>query len=260
MSVKTMAKKAGRYMITTVNGAKTTTGSFYAKELKEYIPLENGFNAMLADDVVKIISENQALWDQGTWRQIFTADQYDEYLSARSHYMSGSVKEVADNVRTMLAFEQDKDDPVCGTAMCFAGWVAELTGVDWVIDSEVVKAFHKGKIDKDMMDRHASEVLIKRGANLETKNISWIDWVGISEELSKVLVKRGFTPETHRIIEVSDYAADQLGGIECSPLFQEGNNIKDINRIVRHHVDGGPRWFVYNDDDYIDEEQDNDEE
>mgnify|MGYP001791606731 FL=1 len=263
MSIKTIAKRARGYIITTKNGAKTTTGSFYTRTLKTYTPLENGFNKELADDVLNIISENEALWNQGEWRKVFDLKAGDDYLD--NQWMSP--QQVQAQVSSMIAFDADKTAPTCGTAMCFAGWVAELTGADFVIDADAIKAYTKGKLQKRVVDYYANNLLIARpdpaDPVINSNYHLTTDWQSnnnVPDDLAKMLVKRGFTPATHYIGDIGDYASVALGRIQGSPLFQESNSIENIEKIVNTHVEHGPRYYYDNSPlEYEDDESDDDE-
>ena len=260
-------------LIRTTNGVDTLTAPIYVRELKTFTPLENGFNRELALYVLDWIRANMALWDQGSWREIFEIgswrddesepiflegeapanllqrieEQYpdlgsEETLSKAADLMLSDLRRLATNVHTTL-------NPTCGTAMCLAGWVSELTAVDWVIDAG---AFSLTSNWGHHTRKNWAEVLfVPRESPLPKGEIemlaysTWTDMHGtvMPDVLVQHAQSRGFTFATHRTTSVLHYAAEALGltPVAFMPVFFDGQNtFEDLEFLVDHYTEHGP--------------------
>src|SRR6478609_9081573 len=76
--------------IRTRNGVDTKTQPFYVKKIHHFTPRADGYNEELAEYVYTQLEANQALWNQGVWRQLITVDNLDDqaYLYASAHGIS----------------------------------------------------------------------------------------------------------------------------------------------------------------------------
>lgn len=231
---KTIETDGKTYTIHTVNGVDTRTGAVWVKEIREYKPLENGFNLDLANTVYSHIERNEELWNQDAWRAFLGPEEFDE--------------DEAKHIKSMLAFESDLTDPMCGTAMCFAGWVGELSGADWVIDGKAIKedGFNHAQ-------HNVEQVLIT------VEQAEWFDEhyeaasevnrldVMLDYDVREKLARRGFLPDTHRLVQVSEYALYRLGLVhgDWLGLFAGGNGLSDIRERLDTYARFGPEEDVY---------------
>lgn len=191
----------------TTNGATTITALLYANGLPETTPLPNGFNRELADWVVGIIEEREGhLWDQGVWRR--SASEYE--------------------LNPELDIPADAEHP-CGTAMCFAGWTAELSGSDHVYDALVVKARARNEwtfdfatvggevreIDLSVLEHYNDDVVVPRDdpAMKDLISGSFVRNIGydLDKSAADYLYARGFDAEKHAVVSLVDYAGHVLG-------------------------------------------------
>jgi len=189
--------------------APTWTASVYKEKMKTYEPLSNGFNRELATAVLVRITARQKQWDQKQWRNIAMCRPADEWVKARM--LKG------------LAFEQTKRT-VCHTTMCFAGWVAELTHADWVVDGSLVKeAADRGTPqvvtvggDRVGVDAYAELVVVDKANFLHGSGFH-----NLPSSLHQNLHDRGFSEDTHVVTSVPMVARAALGlnGIDSGDLF-----------------------------------------
>lgn len=236
---KSIETDGKNYTVRTVNGVDTKTGAIWVKQIREYKPLENGFNLELANHVYDHIEHNPLLWNQEAWR---TTLEWAEVGNAK------------DEIKKLLAYEADLTNPACGTAMCFAGWTAELTGADWVADA----TFIKGK-DSRIIGPSVEHILITReqGEAALTQaeehlnedgdlDEIWIreleEWIGV--ELLEILAERGFKPETHMLTNVESYALMQLGMLhgDWIGLFSGSNDLEEIRVRLDTMAKYGPQY------------------
>lgn len=219
---KSIEKTDAGYTIRTVNGVDTKSGAIWVREIKEYEPLENGFNLALANEVYELINTHQYLWDQDSWRRLlFTSD-----LDA----------EEKRELKSMLAFEADLTQPTCGTAMCFAGWVSELSGADYVSDAQMIEA---AKSQSPYMEY----ILVRRdelNERWDTRAVTMDEYLG-GQALARAQ-ERGFSDETHKLMAIEDYALMKLGLVDGDwlELFSGSNDLEDIRSIIDDYADAGP--------------------
>ena len=238
MTNRTITTKDGMSGVETTNGIATWTASVFKLPMKAYKPLDNCFNAELAQAVLEIIHTHRALWRQTSWRTLM---------------FDPPTAEAQRQVKALSAFEQDEKNPVCGTSMCFAGWVNELTHVDWVIDGEAIK---KAQLDG------SSSVLVKKDGMSVPGFVydigSWTDtilvrkspepppvsydktWAYLPTTLKGCLATRGFTEATHDLCSV-EYAARVALGLKWDilELFRADNSMDDIEKIVAYYTANG---------------------
>lgn len=177
--------------IHTTNGVDTRTTTVYLRNLRDYTPLPNGFNKELAEEMWFEIVRLPMLWDQGSWRSVVD--------------ISGG-SPLAEAIREHV--NAPKSKARCGTAMCAAGWVAELGGADWVIDNEAVQ---EGALN------HTESILVpveQWQEYAQAKSLVDDLRTGINDlnpHLQARLQSRGFTWESHVILSVREYALLRLG-------------------------------------------------
>lgn len=246
-----MKKSINDGVIHTSNGVDTVTNAVYLRQLREYTPREDGYNLELAEDVYALISDNQALWEQGTWRQILqNEEEMETYADEIESDGRGDLHTLQQQINQMAAFKQDTENPTCGTAMCFAGWVAELSGADWVIDASAMR--RKGVDLRPSEIAAWSSVLfvshkeveeLTRGDEDVYDRVREIeDGTFTMDSMDKNLrvfsKERGFTAETHRTMSAEAYASLKLGILNNpdldirDELFGGSNRLKDIREIL----------------------------
>jgi hypothetical protein len=228
---KTVEQDGKTYTVRTVNGVNTITGLMWTREIVHFEPLANGFNLGLANHVYDIISRNQALWDQDSWRRLISLDDLAE------HHDIGSKTEAKSLLKSLAAFDVDVKAPACGTAMCFAGWIGEVSGADYVYDAAFIKANgatmnSEAGLDYILVTREHPAVGMMK---LALEDI-------LSEQTLAILKSRGFTPETHVLTDVEHYAQAELGLLDGDfrNLFGGGNDLKDIRWIIEEYAEHGP--------------------
>lgn len=259
-----MARKAlvdGK--IQTENGVTTITEPFYVRELKDFTPREDGYNQELAEEVYRLISTYQALWSQNTWRTEFYLErdedgdlEWDEYVDDISDRRFIDAEELQRQLDEMLVQAQkDSTAPTCGTAMCFAGWVGEITGADWVIDHQAIrKGGAEAQIPKSERAYFEDKVLVRKEdwtfLGELTGGSIWRE--SMTEPVQRHLSSRGFAKETHYIVPVDLYARKALGVGSMQwrlygdmPVLFEGNNqLRDIRYVLDRYAEDGPRVRV----------------
>jgi hypothetical protein len=267
---------AGRvHTIATSNGVKTTTRPFYLHDLPTYVPNADGYNQQLAEQMWEVISATPELWDQDSWRSFFAAT--DGALLGRVDWLNErDVETTTAKVRSALVEQlaQDTVNPKCGTAMCAAGWVSELTGADFVVDYTMSIAFIN-KFGRDtsasglstslseyilvpraMVDERLQAVYASRGTDdyghrlpdLPVIDIEKLVDYHLTTEQADVawtqLRKRGFSSETHQLVNIANWAIWQLGlrGVssEVVPMFSGGNRLEHIRVYLDCYAIHGP--------------------
>lgn len=214
--------KKGRTIVTT-NGVTTKTAAVYVGSIKDYTPLENGFNRALADEIVGIVESSQGrLWNQGHWREFF--GQWDAPVD----------RDVLEALNPALVDPKDANER-CGTTMCIAGWAGELTGADWVVDLTLGKAGWTSFDDW---------VLIRR-EDLATDGSMREDFGPFNNSnYAEPLKKRGFSRETHAAVLVSDYARHALGiGTDPLMLFDGDNSWARVLGCIDAYTEYGPHFL-----------------
>lgn len=182
--------------ISTTNGIDTHTDAVYIKDLKPYDhPLPNGYNAELGEDIWLQITLTPALWDQGSWRSVFElADVEDEM-----HFASLQILNVP------------KAKAKCGTAMCSAGWAAELGGADWVQDAKSIQTGTASFAESVLVPKAQWEATIQARPELVWELSGTDGWSQFDDTLTDRLARRGFTVETHLVLAARTYALMRLG-------------------------------------------------
>lgn len=213
---------------------KTWTASVYREPLKTYEPLSNGFNKELATAVLDRITARQKQWDQRMWRNIAMRRPADGWVKARM--LKG------------LAFEQNNRTTVCHTTMCFAGWVAELTHADWVVDGSLVKeAAYRGTPQvvtvgghRVGVDAYAELVVVdkanfSRGSGFRNAALP-SRFRNLPSSLHQNLLDRGFSEGTHGVGSVPMVARAALGlnGIESDNLFSSHRGLEGIKGGIEY--------------------------
>jgi hypothetical protein len=247
------------FVIHTQNGVDTRTAAMYVRELKEYTPLKNGFNLELAEAVLEQIKRTPLLWDQGSWRtKLFYSMGWSEDAhwtfvpeTARSLFAETREQISRPTVGDLKEQLSEYVDPntTCGTAMCFAGWVAELTGADHVVDSKMLAELnaYDGSVRREALvglaDEYMDYLLIPRQKAEEHGFGRWgYDEIKdvLSKEQRRILKERGFRNKTHVMVSISTYAATMLGFIAQPPLFNAGNSYGRLQQYVRLYTGQGP--------------------
>ena len=270
--------------IRTRNGVDTKTQPFYVKKIHHFTPRPDGYNEELAEYVYAQIEANQALWNQGVWRQLITVDNLDDqrYLYAQAHDLNSSevnIGEMQKDLQLAMAVKADMDNPICGTAMCCAGWVTEVMATDFMVDLEMARWAYANGHD---VDTHMDTVLVpistlKRlreerlaGSGVYVPNSQHLKWMleatmhsALSDGVLELLAKRGFTPETHEGTTVASWATYCLGleGVEGGgdvPLFAAGNDLTKIRMYLDNYARLGPGAHYLGDEDDDDESDEDD--
>lgn len=240
-----ITNEAGQHVIVTVNGRTTSTTAMYTKRLKTYKPLPNGFNHALALDVLATITRNQELWNQNAWRIPITLD----WLTKRLLTKKRTRKQAATKALRMAAIKE-AEAPACGTAMCFAGWVNEKTGVDWVMDTDFGASLLEPLLEAEperLNQMPWDMVLVRRdealpGALTDDGRRRWVDHLVFGDLLEDYLTARGFALDTHAVLTTSAAALNALGlGSDWLRLFHGENDLATITRIVEAYAIYGPR-------------------
>lgn len=203
-SIRDYARK-GRTIVTT-NGVKTQTAAMYVTTLKDFVPLPNGFNKALADEIVETIEWSKGrLWHQDHWRGFMTGWE-----------VSDEMADLLAELNPALVPDPKDDSERCGTTMCIAGWAGELTGADWVVDLVLGK---KGYTAYDDF------VFVRKDSLPEGFSTYSLTNEPFRYDLYKErLAKRGFTQETHTTMMVGEYARFAMGiGRDPLSLF-DGDN------------------------------------
>lgn len=251
-------------VIHTVNGVDTKTGAIYVREIKTYTPLENGFNLELAQDILAQIRRTPLLWNQDVWRITFDLDQYPtDYLPDAVKNGSGFYEEVMGRTPVLEDLKELLDDVYqpnakCGTAMCFAGWVAEMTAANFAIDGVLIKAKHV-KLGREPLAEQDQQERERRELLNDLNYISDSDIFVTKEEaanyplvmrfrgryspkVTALLAERGFSDDTHAVVGIADYAKVQLGLGDYDPagLFHGYNTYGDLEKIVAAYAEYGP--------------------
>lgn len=241
---KTLEQDEQGQLIVNQNSLRTTTRNVFRIDLtKTYTPLENGFNKELADAALEVIRHNRMLWSQGTWRTILHVDrQSSQYEEFRSQF-DELVNDVAPEDRTHA----------CGTAMCFAGWTAELTGVDHVVDMAYLVNVRAGAapytastIDRVLVPREEFSAWTRE--HQVSSSIGYLTaWTELYPEQQDHLAKRGFTDETHVIIDLFTFACWKLGLPQADWLeaFAGGNSLESIQASVEAYARFGPTYETW---------------
>lgn len=139
--------------------------------------------------------DGEAFWDQSTWRAIYPKHEWDEE---------------AEGVRVTSYAAKD-----CKTAMCFAGYTADVAGVQW----------HDPKDDGDHSVVPVTGKLA--GAYPEVVN-------KLRDQGAVKTDTYGRDGRLYDYIEISDFAREVLGLTvqEAGQLFAGNNSVYDIRRTV----------------------------
>lgn len=226
---KTIETINGSPVIHTVNGVDTRTGAVYVREVPVTTPLPNGFNQELAELVFDRISMINAAAGG-------TSQTTGDFML--NGWFQGDWRTALPNVGTVAATLGIDSAPACGTAMCFAGWVGELTAADWVADGTFLatRRMESYWMDIILMTRDAAAQLVREVCfpvqTVESFYPSYKD----------MLRERGFTSQTHTGIRVSHYALWALGlkHGDYLGLFDGGNSISTIRSLIDLYVEFGP--------------------
>ena len=238
---KTIEHTDDGYVVHTVNGVDTRTSAFYVRQVPAFEPLANGFDIDLAKHVLMQIDKTSTLWHQASWRTLVTPDpdfepqQYEELVTALQ-----------------------EPEPKCGTAMCFAGWVGELSAANWVVDASLLKAAHRtsestGFARPNLLTASEQDefvlVTVEEAEQWRTQfcdqalqnDVGGLNSDTVGTWVYEQLEARGFTSDTHRIMHVSDYACVQLGlkHGDIYQLFHPANGRADLERILKAYAEHG---------------------
>ena len=219
--------------IHTVNGIDTKTDATYIKDLKPYdSPLPNGYNVELGEDIWDRITLTPALWDQGSWRNVFDLSDVDEEM----HFASLEILNVP------------KSKAKCGTAMCAAGWAAELGGADWVQDAKAIQTGSASFAESVLVPKAQWEATMTAHSELAWETAGPDGWTQFDDHLTERLAKRGFTHTTHVVISARTYALMRLGlDHDYLEMFSANNDYPRIRACLDTytkygnltHQDGG---------------------
>jgi len=258
---KTIENTADGRIIHTTNGVDTRSTAVYVKQIKSYDkPLANGFNLELAQAVIDQIKATPLLWNQDVWRAPFDTTVYEV-----GDYLPGEVedprtidlfkeingrKPVLGDLQELLS-DLSEPNAKCGTAMCFAGWVAELTGANFVTDAAFLKirystASAAGNPELAQIRESArlisdADILVTR-EEAKSYDLSFPMEGRYAPAVLRILAARGFTPSTHRVVVIDDYAEIQLGLLDGdgANLFSGTNSFSQVEQIVAHYAKEGP--------------------
>lgn len=215
---------------------QTSTTALFDLPDRFYEPLPNGFNAELANEVYKMIQDRQLLWDQGVWRSFTILGDSDQPWRRDMAEMMG---------------DQDSTQYLCGTSMCFAGWVNEITRVDWVVDKRLVdlsssqgSTFVLLPSEADGIDLSSVEdlVLMPKETSGYTEQGRLRTWDRLDFPVVKYLNRRGFSYDTHVVDTVQNAALQALGLTEGDPLelFGGSKGLDEIRIIIDAYTAFGP--------------------
>jgi hypothetical protein len=136
--------------------------------------------------------------------------------------------------------QADYEHP-CGTAMCAAGWIGEVTGVDWVVDATMMSSSAR---TRDMLTNKAEFILVPKslGTKVPTLNGHGDYWGNLDGTIKEMLRLRGFTGSTHMLMTVSGWAEYQLGLVngDFLELFSGNNGLQDIRLLIDLYAEVGP--------------------
>lgn len=280
---KTMSKDAttGIRSIRTRNGVDTTTQPFYVKKIHHFTPRSDGYNEELAEYVFKQLKANQALWDQGVWRRLITADNIEgeRYHAAEvwgMDYEDVTTDLLTKELQVALAFKDERENPICGTAMCAAGWVTEVMATDFLVD---MKMAHWAYANGHDIETHLDSVLIAKsvikglrerrdaGERVHIPSTNGLNWMlevtmhsALTNGVRELLAQRGFSDETHEITTIPDWAIHCLGLVGTDgpdiPMFAANNSIEKIRRHLDQYSQLGPDAHYLPEDDEDDEGED----
>lgn len=244
--------------IITENGVQTRTEALYAIPwLTDTTPLPNGFDRELAVHVANFIGSQRTpgrtngVWDQSVWRSIWW-DITTDGVPSHTHN-----RKVIDTMQSLLQVDNDQAAERCGTTMCLAGWVSEVTAVDWVIDAGVMRLVKQGPLYRQDVEDWEDKLFVRldwvdahpqRSRWSGTVNREWIDrdYEPMNEVIAAAAADRGFTRETHAVMSVQGYAAARLGivsyrnVIDPLGLFGGSNGYNGLLALI----DVYSRWGV----------------
>lgn len=261
----------GRFTtLVTQNGVRTTTKPFYLKDYRDYTPRSDGYNVELAEAMWEQIRFVPSLWSQGDWRRVIVDDQ--DMRRFANMQMENEVLEDTDTDEAVAHIQaeldkaivqhvKDSTEPACGTAMCAAGWITELSGIDFVVDFEFARWARKQETELGSL---AEYVLVPK-ALVDERNKDYRDLPGVEytssfpisstlgwafsrgtsdhEKAEKLLAKRGFTEETHVCVTLASWAIWQLGLRDTDgevPMFAGNNSMTTVRHHLDHYAVNGP--------------------
>lgn len=226
-----------RPVIKTTNGVSTITAATYARKKLEFEPLPNGFNLAMADHIYDIIrpknrtKTGSVLWNQGAWRKVLGDLSWDPSADRAA---KSEAKRISGDT---LAYENR-----CQTAMCVAGWVAELDLANWVMDAQDLAGelyVDESILNEIMVTREELETMSKY---MDSRIPVYEPWDRLDVSAQEKLRKRGFTQQKHTAITAPSYAMWRLGlwHGDWLGLFGATNDLERIRRIIDVYAEYGP--------------------
>jgi hypothetical protein len=244
MTRKTQVTEGGNTIIKNTNAHNTWTAQAVKHPLVDYAKTfepDTGVNAVLLEDIKGIIEATPHLWEQGVWR---TVHKYSSRSLIGQVFLKTS------------AFTQEETQPVCGTTMCVAGWAAELTGADWLVDASVITAAKAGGefdlFDLEEVSQSALWVTKEWYEENMAPSAAWIaeahdltvfQWSRLPKAVLFINIERGFSPETHVLVEASAYARVMLGiKDDMLELFSGSNTKESVSEKIDLYINKGADW------------------
>jgi hypothetical protein len=200
-------------------------------------------NAALLQKVLDTVQQVDGLWNQGVWRETPGQNSLEDFaLSPEERQM----------VRELLGTNPN-EDPQCGTAMCFAGWTAQLAedGAQYLWPAG--KTWEQIEPVVDQMDVSYSSV--KELVVLPADHKYDLD------KLDDLTTAK--TPDGRQTVYVWQYAqlALDVSADDADALFGGDNDLEAIEAMVQRLIDGLPAVEPDDpEDDEDDDEPDDDED
>lgn len=218
-------------LVTTTNGKETVTRSVMkvsapAFDWRTTYDPDSGVNKAMLDFVLECIADHRKWWNQGVWRNF------------ASVWLTG--QERAQAPLASLVDLGIEAEPACGTAMCTAGWVAEITRPDWVIDAATWRRLKKVRMngiisvyEDDLMVRY-DDPFWPELTKPRPGSPTWED--AMDSVLVDALKQRGFAGDTHVAVTIPTYARRVLGiGDDLLDLFDGDNSYERVKAIMEEY-------------------------
>ena len=144
-------------------------------------------NVELLDKTLEFIRANKKRWDQGVWRYVSLGSRTPQKVAAL------------------------KKAPECGTAMCFAGWAAQISGCTWAVSTQ--------KLVAEALEENyqVEDTSILATPEERATGLGWYD-----------------DDRKAYLVSARDRAKRELGltEAEANELFAGGNTLTDLRRII----------------------------
>lgn len=235
MSTRTVNVVDGAEVVTTTNGVATTTHSVMATEhaqpnWRDTFDPDSGINKAVLAAVRKVVATSN-WWNQSVWRMALGPQ---EYVSQLKYGLDEQA--AGEEIAEVLAFTPDSVENACGTAMCTAGWAAELTRPDWVLDASLLKPQYRERASVSRWDLLDDMIYVRRHDDkafeyyVTASGSSYIwDVIEDSELVRADAQARGFSRDTHDVITVREYAKVAMGiGNDPLQLFDGDNKLDEV--------------------------------